>query len=346
MQVGLSNVITAASGGHSSLETFVFGDTTTVTAGSANQVGQFSFGSGNTINSCSECAAIGDGTSLGHGISSTSEEYSIGGNNSLGGVDIFTMGDFNTTNGTTSASDLYTIGSSNAMDVAGRSNESQFMFIGFNNTLTMGAGTPTRTSASDVEIIGYNNQFTLNSASVGGSNNLTCVHALGSVSTVTISSTNGASLSNVTWIGNLNSFSLTNFSILHGVVAGYNNTMTSSSTSMTNFGIYGSLDSLTNCSDCYAVGENISASANNTLNLGMSASDIGLVITNSGGTHDNVKRTPMVFASLPACAAGTEGSFAAITDSSTNTWGATITGSSTNHVLGYCDGTNWTVAGK
>jgi hypothetical protein len=27
-------------------------------------------------------------------------------------------------------------------------------------------------------------------------------------------------------------------------------------------------------------------------------------------------------------------------------WGATITGSSTNHVLAHCDGTNWTIAGK
>jgi hypothetical protein len=27
-------------------------------------------------------------------------------------------------------------------------------------------------------------------------------------------------------------------------------------------------------------------------------------------------------------------------------WGATIAGSSTNHVLGYYDGTNWTVIGK
>lgn len=52
------------------------------------------------------------------------------------------------------------------------------------------------------------------------------------------------------------------------------------------------------------------------------------------------------FSSLTACSSTIEGAMAAITDSSTVTWGATITGSSTNHVLGYCDGTNWTVAGK
>lgn len=52
------------------------------------------------------------------------------------------------------------------------------------------------------------------------------------------------------------------------------------------------------------------------------------------------------FGSLTACSGTIEGTMAAITDSSTVTWGATITGGSTNHVLGYCDGTNWTVAGK
>lgn len=52
------------------------------------------------------------------------------------------------------------------------------------------------------------------------------------------------------------------------------------------------------------------------------------------------------FASLEACGAGIEGAVAGITDSATATWGATITGSSTNHVLGYCDGSAWTVMGK
>lgn len=55
---------------------------------------------------------------------------------------------------------------------------------------------------------------------------------------------------------------------------------------------------------------------------------------------------PRTFANLAACSSTIEGASAAITDSSTNTWGATITGNSTNHVMGYCDGTNWTVMGK
>jgi hypothetical protein len=49
---------------------------------------------------------------------------------------------------------------------------------------------------------------------------------------------------------------------------------------------------------------------------------------------------------VPACTSQLEGSFAAITDSTVNTWGTTIAGGGSNHVFGYCDGTNWTVAAK
>jgi hypothetical protein len=52
------------------------------------------------------------------------------------------------------------------------------------------------------------------------------------------------------------------------------------------------------------------------------------------------------FASLPACAAGTEGLTRSVSDSNTIVWGANIAGGGANHVLGYCDGTNWTVAAK
>jgi hypothetical protein len=55
---------------------------------------------------------------------------------------------------------------------------------------------------------------------------------------------------------------------------------------------------------------------------------------------------PVVFSDLPTPGASIEGAIAAVTDSTTSTWGATISGGGTNHVLAYCDGTNWTVAGK
>jgi hypothetical protein len=52
------------------------------------------------------------------------------------------------------------------------------------------------------------------------------------------------------------------------------------------------------------------------------------------------------FASLTACISGAEGLHHAVTDSSTNTWGATITGGGANHVEAYCNGSNWTVVSK
>ncbi len=55
---------------------------------------------------------------------------------------------------------------------------------------------------------------------------------------------------------------------------------------------------------------------------------------------------PVAFSTLPACAAGTEGEHAAINDSTVDTWGTTIAGGGSNHVLAYCDGSNWTVAGR
>lgn len=55
---------------------------------------------------------------------------------------------------------------------------------------------------------------------------------------------------------------------------------------------------------------------------------------------------PVAFSTLPSCSSTIEGATHPVSDSSTNTWGATITGSSTNHVMAYCNGTNWTVMGK
>jgi hypothetical protein len=50
------------------------------------------------------------------------------------------------------------------------------------------------------------------------------------------------------------------------------------------------------------------------------------------------------FSSLPA--SPTEGMLAGVSDSATNTWGATITGGGSFHVLAYYDGAQWTVAAK
>lgn len=47
-----------------------------------------------------------------------------------------------------------------------------------------------------------------------------------------------------------------------------------------------------------------------------------------------------------SCGALTVGAMAVVTDSNTNTWGATVAAGGANKILAFCDGTNWTVAAK
>lgn len=76
-----------------------------------------------------------------------------------------------------------------------------------------------------------------------------------------------------------------------------------------------------------------------------SSGGLSLGVTTDSGTG-TLQLKKQSFSSLLSCSSTTEGAVASVTDSTTATWGATITGSSTNHVMAYCDGTNWTVAGK
>lgn len=87
-------------------------------------------------------------------------------------------------------------------------------------------------------------------------------------------------------------------------------------------------------------GASLNLLANGNLNVVFPGNSAGALAAPS------VRLTPQPFSSLPACASGTEGTQAAITNSTTNTWGTTVTGGGSKHVLAYCDGTNWTVAGK
>lgn len=64
------------------------------------------------------------------------------------------------------------------------------------------------------------------------------------------------------------------------------------------------------------------------------------------GFQGNFIIVPMAFASVTPCTATIKGALVSVTDSSVNTWGTTITGGGANPVLAYCNGTNWTVAGK
>jgi hypothetical protein len=52
---------------------------------------------------------------------------------------------------------------------------------------------------------------------------------------------------------------------------------------------------------------------------------------------------PSTYSALPVCGSSTEGQLASVTDASSATNGATFTGGGSNHILGYCNGTNWTV---
>ncbi len=67
---------------------------------------------------------------------------------------------------------------------------------------------------------------------------------------------------------------------------------------------------------------------------------------NGGAIANTAFSGPVTVSSLPACSSSIEGSRGAVSDSTTNTWGATVTGGGSDHVLAYCDGTNWTVAAK
>lgn len=72
--------------------------------------------------------------------------------------------------------------------------------------------------------------------------------------------------------------------------------------------------------------------------------DINQIITALNKLIDLPVGNPVTFANLTI--APTHGMLAAITDSTTTTWGATITGGGANKVLGFYNGSNWTVAGK
>lgn len=72
------------------------------------------------------------------------------------------------------------------------------------------------------------------------------------------------------------------------------------------------------------------------------AGPFGLVFAPGG----YVQVKAVLFSQLPAASSSLEGVVRAVSDSNTATWGATIAGGGSNHVLAYCNGTNWTVAAK
>jgi hypothetical protein len=59
--------------------------------------------------------------------------------------------------------------------------------------------------------------------------------------------------------------------------------------------------------------------------------------------HRAADDTVPTFSTLTACSSSGEGALSPLSDSTTSTYGATITGGGANHVLAYCNGTAWTV---
>lgn len=84
-----------------------------------------------------------------------------------------------------------------------------------------------------------------------------------------------------------------------------------------------------------------------TLSVNKVVRDDGVALTTNGTItylSPTLNSSAVTFAN--AISSPVEGTIQAFTDSSTATWGATITGGGANHVLGYYNGTNWTVMGK
>lgn len=68
--------------------------------------------------------------------------------------------------------------------------------------------------------------------------------------------------------------------------------------------------------------------------------------TGNTNIHAQGNGSALAFSLARTCAGTMVGWLQDISDSNTVTWGASIAGSSTNKVVGYCNGTNWTVVAK
>ena len=78
----------------------------------------------------------------------------------------------------------------------------------------------------------------------------------------------------------------------------------------------------------------ISGLETNTIGSGIT----NLVVDNGGNA---LQKNPVAFSTLPTCTSGGEGSLYPVKDSTTATFNATVTGSGSNHIIAYCNGTNW-----
>lgn len=106
------------------------------------------------------------------------------------------------------------------------------------------------------------------------------------------------------------------------------------------------------CSNGFgATGSNVTLTAGST--SGSNAGGSVIFVPGTGGFGNGeieaqgpFQVTATTTANLPSCGSGQEGTLRPVTDASVNTWGSTFSGSGSDHILAYCDGSSWTVMAK
>ena len=82
----------------------------------------------------------------------------------------------------------------------------------------------------------------------------------------------------------------------------------------------------------------------NVLNLDTNNDlQVGADVMNSVVLNTALKLKKVTAAQLPTCVSGNEGTLYAVSDANSATFNATVAGGGSNHVMAYCNGTNWTV---
>jgi hypothetical protein len=440
LQAGIGNTI---SSGTSMNDGYIFGPSNSVTGVAFGTTQVRVFGDNNTVGPTlvtTENHIFGFSNIVNH----VGDSWTIGSNNYTEdvGSDVFNIGNHNIVHGSSAGvasngRDCFVIGEDQLLTAQSGSPETidDCVLLGFNNQII---GNNTLSVAiSGSALIGEENQIFDDSGSV-----ISNVHILGSFNVVR-NDLNAIDQSDIVGSENLVDGASSTIQILGFDNTGYNvtpaltgdafivgaeNNMTAAPfNNLTYGGVFGAKIVEQNCSDCFAVGENVVSITNNSVVIGVEGAPeltvtpgnvkrtpIGLtngpvinavwtsggsvtgaagqtcnlsftggtgsggtgvvhiVFVNSaqrggisisaggsytgaptGGTLTNGTATcsgSIVLTSTlglaPSCSSATEGSYSAFIDSTTTTWGATITGGGANHVLAYCDGTNWTVAGK
>lgn len=357
----------------SNKQNMLLGDGTNSVAGTPTQtffIGQFN----TATNSQSEAFLLGDSNTAGAS-GNVASYFMVGRSNTFTkGADVYVWGESNTLDNT--SGDFVSGLNNNLTTTTAQSIFNSFV-TGRNNTLQAAAGGSPNV-IRDAYVYGYSNNITnlsttapnpMQYLSVIGENNtitqsananyVTNAHILGSSNSINdtlnvsmeieIVGENNAvdgSVSTVQILGFNNTahnVSTANTNTVNTTLVGSTNTATNTGASLSNAyqGIFGALNALSNCSACWIVGQGVSLSASNEMDIGMAATAALKIVPNGSG--DNILRTPHAFSYYPACSSTTEGSFIAVTDATLATNGSVIVGSSTHHVLGYCDGTNWKV---